>query len=147
MSLPYFSRAALTLEDIVTTPLFAVSSNTFWHVRMRDGNKLSPTTSSLLNLVCIIKMIASRGMYIAIVEFVRRMLIQQARGIRPLLFQCWASVEDFGPTLKQQSVNASCFLGRSTWDWCTERHIPSLQKTNSSNYYSKRKKLLLFTFP
>ena len=36
---------------------------------------------------------------------------QQTRGIRPMLFQCWASVEDVGPTLKQHWVNASCLLG------------------------------------
>ena len=28
-----------------------------------------------------------------------------------MLFQCWASVEDGGPTLKQPWVNASCLLG------------------------------------
>ena len=36
---------------------------------------------------------------------------QQTRGIRPTLFQCWASVEDGGPTLKQDWVNAPCLLG------------------------------------
>ena len=29
-----------------------------------------------------------------------------------MLFQCWASVEDGGPTLKQHRVNASCVLGQ-----------------------------------
>ena len=28
-----------------------------------------------------------------------------------MLFQCWASVEDGGPTLKQHWVNAPCLLG------------------------------------
>ena len=36
---------------------------------------------------------------------------QLTRGIRPMLFQCWASVEDGGPTLKQHWANASCLLG------------------------------------
>ena len=31
---------------------------------------------------------------------------QQTRGIHPMLFQCWASVEDAGPTLKQHWVDA-----------------------------------------
>ena len=37
-------------------------------------------------------------------------LSQQTRGIHPMLFQCWASVEDDGPTLKQHLVNVSCLL-------------------------------------
>ena len=37
---------------------------------------------------------------------------QQARDIYPMLFQCWANVEDGGPTLKQLWVNAPCLLGR-----------------------------------
>ena len=28
-----------------------------------------------------------------------------------MLFQCWASVEDGGPTLKQHRVNDPCLLG------------------------------------
>ena len=33
-----------------------------------------------------------------------------------MLFKCWASVEDGGPTFKQYWVNASCLLGRrSAW--------------------------------
>ena len=32
------------------------------------------------------------------------------RGIHPMLFRCWTSVEDGGPTLKQHWVNASCLL-------------------------------------
>ena len=31
---------------------------------------------------------------------------QQTRGIHPMLFQCWASVEDGGPTLKRHWGNA-----------------------------------------
>ena len=33
---------------------------------------------------------------------------QQTRDIRPMLFQCWASVTDAGPTLKQHRANVSC---------------------------------------
>ena len=38
------------------------------------------------------------------------LLSQQTRGIHPILFYCWASVEYAGPTLKQNWVNAF-FLG------------------------------------
>ena len=38
---------------------------------------------------------------------------QQTRGIYSMLFQCWSSVEDGGPTLKQHWVNAPCLLGYS----------------------------------
>ena len=38
-------------------------------------------------------------------------LTKQTRGIHSMLFQCWASVEDAGPTLKRHWVNASCLLG------------------------------------
>ena len=33
-------------------------------------------------------------------------LTQQTRGIHTILFQCWVSGEDCGPTLKQHCVNA-----------------------------------------
>ena len=36
---------------------------------------------------------------------------QQTRGIHPMLFKCWATVFDAGPTLKQHRLNASCLLG------------------------------------
>ena len=36
---------------------------------------------------------------------------QHTRGIHPMLFQCWPTVFDAGPTLKQHWVNASCLLG------------------------------------
>ena len=36
---------------------------------------------------------------------------QQTRGIHTMLFQCWASVEDGVPALKQLCVNAPCLLG------------------------------------
>ena len=35
---------------------------------------------------------------------------QQTRVIQPMLFQCWASGEDDGPTLKQLWVNVSYLL-------------------------------------
>ena len=37
---------------------------------------------------------------------------QQTRGIHTMVFQCWASVEDGGPTLKQHCVNVSCCWDR-----------------------------------
>ena len=39
------------------------------------------------------------------------MTAQQTRDIEPLLFQCWSTVYDAGPTLNQQWLNASCLLG------------------------------------
>ena len=36
---------------------------------------------------------------------------QQTRDVDPMLFQCWASVEDDGPTLKQHWVKVPCLLG------------------------------------
>ena len=39
-------------------------------------------------------------------RYALRALAHQTLGIHPMLFQCWASVEDSGPTtLKQQWVN------------------------------------------
>ena len=34
-----------------------------------------------------------------------------------MLFQCWASVEDGGPTLKLHWVNSSCLLGHVAQCW------------------------------
>ena len=42
---------------------------------------------------------------------IKEMDTQQIRGIRPMLFQCWPTVFDAGPTLKQHWVNAPCLLG------------------------------------
>ena len=42
------------------------------------------------------------------------LITQQIGGIHPMLFQCWASVEDGGPALKQHRMNASCLLGRAS---------------------------------
>ena len=36
---------------------------------------------------------------------------QQTRGIHTMLFQCWPTVFDAGPAMKQHWVNASCLLG------------------------------------
>ena len=42
---------------------------------------------------------------------------QQTRDVDPMLIQCWANVEDGGPTLNQYWVNVSCLLGlRDTSD-------------------------------
>ena len=38
-------------------------------------------------------------------------ITQQTRDIHPMPFQCWASVEDGGPTVKRCWVNAACLLG------------------------------------
>ena len=35
-----------------------------------------------------------------------------------MLFQCWASVEDGGPTLKQHWVNVPCFQGSIVYEHC-----------------------------
>ena len=37
---------------------------------------------------------------------------QQARDVEPLLFKCWANVEDGGSTLKQHWLNVSCLLSQ-----------------------------------
>ena len=36
---------------------------------------------------------------------------EQTRCFDPMLSQCWASVEDDGPTLPQQWANVLCLLG------------------------------------
>ena len=41
---------------------------------------------------------------------------QQTRVIRPMLFQCWTSVEDAGPTLKRHWANSSCLLDKALLD-------------------------------
>ena len=41
----------------------------------------------------------------------RNVVFKEPRGIYSMLFQCWASVGDGVPTLKQHWVNASCMLG------------------------------------
>ena len=45
------------------------------------------------------------------------------RGIDPMLFQCWVDVKDVGPTLKQQWVNASCLLARSSFQTPLTRDV------------------------
>ena len=44
-------------------------------------------------------------------EWAIRATIQQTRDIEPLLWQCWSTVYDAGPTLTQQWFNVSCLLG------------------------------------
>ena len=49
---------------------------------------------------------------IATCHFLRAIAIsQQTQGIQPMLFQCCASVEDGGPTLKRHWMNDPCLLG------------------------------------
>ena len=33
--------------------------------------------------------------------------LQQTRGVKPMLIQCWSTVYDAGPTLKQPSLSTS----------------------------------------
>ena len=42
------------------------------------------------------------------------LLTQQTRDLHPMLFQCWASVEDGGPALEQHWVNVLCLLGNES---------------------------------
>ena len=41
----------------------------------------------------------------------------QTRGIQPVLFQCWPTVFDAGPSLKQHWVIVSCFLTAALCWW------------------------------
>ena len=41
----------------------------------------------------------------------KRVTSQQTRDIQPMLFQCWPTVEDGGPALKQHWVDDSRLLG------------------------------------
>ena len=36
---------------------------------------------------------------------------KQSRGVEQVLFQCWASVADAGPTLKQNWFDVECLQG------------------------------------
>ena len=40
------------------------------------------------------------------------MITLQIRNVETVLFQCWASVEDGGPTLKQHCFSVMCLLGK-----------------------------------
>ena len=42
---------------------------------------------------------------------------QQTQCFNPMLVQCWASVEDGGPTLNQHWVDVSCLLGARLAMW------------------------------
>ena len=48
------------------------------------------------------------GLMLATVYDIGSTNSQQIRDINSMLFQCWASVEDDGPTLKQHRVNFPC---------------------------------------
>ena len=44
---------------------------------------------------------------------------QQTRDAKPVLFECWATVADGGPTLKQHWLNVSCLLDTRLFLSCT----------------------------
>ena len=57
---------------------------------------------------------------------------QQTRGIHPMMFQCWHTVFDAGPTLKQNWVNAPCLLGIYTAFWLWQyRTSPEVIKSDA----------------
>ena len=87
-------------------------------------------------------------------------ITQQTRGIHPMLFQCWASVEDGVPALKQLWVNAPCLLGRMlslrlvvfSKPWCFSSYDSlslliiiqkNLQSESVNIYVAKTKHLIL----
>ena len=45
-------------------------------------------------------------------------VIQQTRGIHPMPLQCWPTVFDAGPKLKQHWLNAPCLLDRHLYIVC-----------------------------
>ena len=50
---------------------------------------------------------------------------QQTRDIQPMLYQCWSTVYDAGPTLVHHWVDVSCLLG-GLLSLCSSLHSPSL---------------------
>ena len=59
-----------------------------------------------------------------------------------MLFQCWASVEDGGPTLKQHRVNAPCLLGH---DMVTSYSLNPLSPLDAlKNIFTSLKTDLIF---
>ena len=46
-----------------------------------------------------------------------RVSTQQTQEVDQMLFYCWVSVEDGGPTLKRDWVNLSCWLGNFVCDY------------------------------
>ena len=63
------------------------------------------------------------------------MYYHQTRNTVPMLFQCWASVEDGGPTLKQQWLSVPCLLG---YIWVSEYYFTSLS-AHSWQYRDRRR--------
>ena len=51
------------------------------------------------------------------------LITQQTRYVETMMFQCWASVEDVGPTLKHHCFNVACLLGS---ELCVDLHQHSL---------------------
>ena len=41
--------------------------------------------------------------------------VYQTRDAEPMLFYCWANVEDGGPTIKRHWVNVPCLLEILCW--------------------------------
>ena len=44
------------------------------------------------------------------IMFAQNMASQQTQGVEPVLFECWSTVYDAGPALKQHCFNALCVL-------------------------------------
>ena len=68
---------------------------------------------------------------------------QRARDIAPVLFQCWASVADAGPTLRQHRV--SCLLCRTTANEYDCDNVAK-QKEKAATVYCSGRQILHFTF-
>ena len=57
----------------------------------------------------------------------------QARGIQPMLFQCWPTVSDAGPSLKQQWVITPCFLTAALCWW--RLNIPAQETPDTTIHW------------
>ena len=53
--------------------------------------------------------IEQEGMVLLCVD--HKITTQQTRDVKPMLFQCWPTVFDVGPTIKQHWFNVSRLLG------------------------------------
>ena len=87
---------------------------------------IKPTTRCLPNVGTALKTVVQRWAMLESISNVlcsmgRCCLPQQTRRIHPKLFQCWASVEDAGPTLKEHWVNVPYLVGLNCvgvwWRW------------------------------
>ena len=59
---------------------------------------------------------------ISVVSSVPCTLSQQTRDFDPMLFQCWPTVYDAGPTLNKHWANVSCLLGYHMTNEPNSRH-------------------------